>query len=363
MTIVVLFGTLFLLILLSMPIGISIGIATVITIVFATDNVNLTTFSQKAFTALDSFPLMAIPFFTLAGVLMGKGGVAKRLLDFAQSLVGFITGGLAIVTVLACMFFAAISGSGPATVAAVGTFMIPAMKENKYGNGFSAAITAAAGSMGSIIPPSISFILLGVAGGLSISGLFLAGVFPGILIGVLLMIASYIMMKRKKDVIPSTYTKFSLKDVWLSFRKSIWAILTPVIVLGGIYAGIFTPTEASAIAVGYAVIVGSFIYRELALKDIYDSLIETLKITGAILYMVGLSLAFAYLLTVERIPVTIAEYMLDFSDNPIVILLLINLFLLAAVLLTGLAGGLVSFNGLTSKKNCCPVSNLTQKSI
>src|SRR5699024_8276223 len=142
------------------------------------------------------------------------------------------------------------------------------------------------------------------------------------------MIASYIMMKIKKDVIPSTYTKFSLKDVWLSFRKSIWAILTPVIVLGGIYAGIFTPTEASAIAVGYAVIVGSFIYRELALKDIYDSLIETLKITGAILYMVGLSLAFAYLLTVERIPVTIAEYMLDFSDNPIVILLLINLFLL-----------------------------------
>src|SRR5699024_8219632 len=145
-------------------------------------------------------------------------------------------------------------GSGPATVAAVGTFMIPAMKENKYGNGFSAAITAAAGSMGSIIPPSISFILLGVAGGLSISGLFLAGVFPGILIGVLLMIASYIMIKRKKDVIPSTYTKFSLKDVLLSFRKSIWAILTPVIVLGGIYAGIFTPTEASAIAVGYAVI-------------------------------------------------------------------------------------------------------------
>src|SRR5699024_5288863 len=211
-----------------MPIGISIGIATVITIVFATDNVNLTTFSQKAFTALDSFPLMAIPFFTLAGVLMGKGGVAKRLLDFAQSLVGFITGGLAIVTVLACMFFAAISGSGPATVAAVGTFMIPAMKESRYGNGFSAAITAAAGSMGSIIPPSISFILLGVAGGLSISNLFLAGVFPGILIGVLLMIASYVMMKRKKDVIPSTYTKFSLKDVWLSFRKSIWAILTPV---------------------------------------------------------------------------------------------------------------------------------------
>ncbi|MGM8366417.1 TRAP transporter large permease [Virgibacillus sp. W0181] len=328
MTIVVLFGSLFLLILLSMPIGISIGISTVITIIFAADNVQITTFSQKAFTALDSFPLMAIPFFTLAGVLMGKGGVAKRLLDFAQSLVGFVTGGLAIVTVLACMFFAAISGSGPATVAAVGSFMIPAMKEKNYGSGFASAITAAAGSMGAIIPPSISFILLGVAGGLSISSLFLAGVIPGILIGVLLMVASYFMVKRKKDVEPSDYAKFSIKDVWNSFRKSIWAILTPLIVLGGIYAGIFTPTEASAVAVGYAVIVGVFIYKELRLKDIYDSLVETLKITGAILFMVGLSLAFAYLLTVERIPVTIAEYMVEISDNPIMILIMINIFLL-----------------------------------
>lgn len=328
MTIIVLFGTLFLLIFLSVPIGISIGISTLATIIFTADNVQLTTFSQKAFTALDSFPLMAIPFFILAGILMSKGGIAKRLLDFAHSLVGSITGGLAMVTILACMFFAAISGSGPATVAAVGTFMIPAMQEKKYGDGFSSAITAAAGSMGSIIPPSISFILLGVAGSISISSLFLAGIIPGILIGILLMITSYFIIKRKKDVIDSSHHKFKLKEVWNAFRKSILALLTPVIILGGIYAGFFTPTEASAVAVGYAFIISVFVYRELDWKGIYESFTETLQITGGILYMVGLSLGFAYLLTVERIPVTIAEYMLALSDNPIIILLLINLFLL-----------------------------------
>lgn len=330
MTIAVLFGSLFLLILLSVPIGVAIGISTLLTIVTTADNVQLMTFSQKAFTALDSFPLMAIPFFTLAGILMGRGGVAKRLLDFAQSLVGFITGGLAMVTVLACMFFAAISGSGPATVAAVGSFMIPAMNNRKYGEGFSAAITAAAGSLGAIIPPSISFILLGVAGGLSISSLFLAGVIPGILIGVLLMIASYFMTKRKKIVEPVNIEgqKFDLKYVGKTFISSIWAILTPIIVLGGIYAGLFTPTEASAVAIAYALIVGVFIYKELDWKGIYESSVETIKITGATFYMVGLSIAFAYLLTVERVPDTIAQFIVSISDSPVAYLLMVNIFLL-----------------------------------
>lgn len=328
MTVIILFGSLFLLIFLSVPIGISIGISTLITMIFAVDDVQLATFSQKAFTALDSFTLMAIPFFILAGVIMSKGGIAERLLDFAQSLVGSIKGGLAIVTVLACMFFAAISGSGPATVAAIGSFMIPAMKDKNYGDGFSSGITAAAGSMGSIIPPSISFILLGVAGGISISDLFIAGVFPGILIGVALMILSYLLIRNKKDVQISSEEKFNIKNVWTSLRKSLWAILTPIIVLGGIYAGFFTPTEASAVAVGYGVIVGVFVYKELTLKDIYDSLTETLQITGSILFMVGLSLGFAYLLTIERIPVVVAEYLITISENPIIVLLLINIFLL-----------------------------------
>lgn len=326
MTIAVLFGSLLILIFLSVPIGISIGVATLLTIVFTTDNINVGTIAQKSFTALDSFPLMAIPFFILAGVLMGKGGVSKRLLDFAGSLVGFMTGGLAMVTVLACMFFAAISGSGPATVAAIGSFMIPAMREKQYGDGFSPALTATAGSIGVVIPPSIPFVLLGVTGSLSISDLFMAGILPGVLIGVLLMLASFIIIKTKK--VKTQKEQFELKKVWTSFYKAIWALLTPIIVLGGIYAGIFTPTEAAAVAIVYALFVGVFVYKELKWADIYDSIVDSIKITGATLYMVGLSIAFAYLLTIERIPSTIAEGILGASESPIVVLLLINLFLL-----------------------------------
>lgn len=328
MTILVLFGTLFLLILLSVPIGIAIGASTIITIYFAVDNIDVGTVAQKAFTSLDSFPIMAIPFFILAGVLMGKGGVSKRLLDFANSLVGFMTGGLAMVTVLACMFFAAISGSGPATVAAIGSFMIPAMQEKKYGGGFASALTATAGSTGVVIPPSIPFVLLGVTGSLSISDLFIAGILPGVVIGVILMITSYIVIKLKGIKVEPEDKKINIKNVWTSFYKAIWALLTPVIVLGGIYAGFFTPTEAAAVAIVYGLFVGVFIYRELRWKEIYESLVETIQITGATLYMIGLSIAFAYLLTIERIPSQIADTIVSISDNPIIILLLINIFLL-----------------------------------
>lgn len=327
MTILILFGTLFILIALSVPIGIAIGVSTIVTI-FTIDNINMSTIAQKSFTALDSFPIMAIPFFILAGVLMGKGGVSKRLLDFASSLVGFMTGGLAMVTILACMFFAAISGSGPATVAAIGSFMIPAMQEKKYGDGFSASLTATAGSTGVVIPPSIPFVLLGVTGSLSISDLFMAGIIPGLVIGFLLMIASFIIIKLKKVDVDPAEKNVQLKKVWISFYKAFWALLTPVIVLGGIYSGVFTPTEAAAVAIVYALFVGVLIYKELRWKEIYESIIETIQITGATLYMVGLSIAFAYLLTIERIPLIIADLILSASDNPIVVLLLINLFLL-----------------------------------
>lgn len=328
LTILVLFTSLFILIFLSVPIGIAIGVSTILTIYFASDNINIGTIIQKAFTALDSFPIMAIPFFILAGVLMGKGGVSKRLLDFASSIVGFMTGGLAMVTILACMFFAAISGSGPATVAAIGSFMIPAMQEKKYGGGFASALTATAGSTGVIIPPSIPFVLLGVTGGLSISDLFLGGILPGIVIGILLMVASFIIIKMKKIDVDPSEKKVELKNIWTTFYKAVWALLTPIIVLGGIYAGVFTPTEAAAVAIVYALFVGVFIYKELRWKEIYDSLVETIQITGATLYMVGLSIAFAYLLTIERIPTKISDVILTSSDNPIIILLLINLFLL-----------------------------------
>jgi C4-dicarboxylate transporter, DctM subunit len=329
LTAVVLFCSLLILILLSVPIGISIGVSTLITIIFSSNNIPLSTMTQKAFTALDSFPLMAIPFFTLAGILMGKGGVSKRLLDFAEALIGFIVGGLSMVTVLACMFFSAISGSGPATVAAIGSFMIPAMKERKYGLGFASALTATAGSLGVIIPPSIPFVLLGVTGSISISSLFLAGVFPGLMLGILLMVASYFIIKRKKIEMDSTNNKkINIRNVCKTFYRAKWALLTPVIVLGGIYLGIFTPTEAAAIATLYAFIVGAFIHRELRWAEIYDSLVETIKITGATFYLIGFSLVFAYILTIEKIPTTIAEAMVTITDNPFLILLLINIFLL-----------------------------------
>jgi len=329
MTIAVLFGSLFLFCLLSVPIGISIGLSTITTILFASDNIQLSTIAQKAFTSLDSFPIMAIPFYMLAGILMGKGGVSRRLLDFANSLVGFLIGGLAMVTVLTCMFFAAISGSGPATVAAIGSFMIPAMNEKKYGLGFASAITATAGSIGVIIPPSIPFILFGVIGSVSIGGLFMAGILPGILIGVILMIVSFFIVKKKNLKTEGLeQKKISFKRVWSTFYEAKWALLTPVIILGGIYGSVFTPTEAAVVTIFYALIIGVFVHKEMKWRDIYDSVVETVTITGTTLYMIGLSIAFAYLLTIEQIPGTIASFITSTTDNPIIVLLMINVFLL-----------------------------------
>lgn len=327
MTTLFLFGTLFLFILLSIPIGISIGLSTLLTIIFFTDNIPFSTYVQKAFTALDSFPLMAIPLFILAGLLMAHGGISKRLLNLAEEIIGFVAGGLAMVTVVASMFFAAISGSGPATVAAIGSMMIPAMKEKQYGD-YGAALTAAAGTIGVIIPPSIPFVLLGVVGEISIGRLFLAGIFPGILMGLFLMLTSYIYVKRKKVEQTTSLKDFSIKRVLLAFWDAKWAILTPVIVLGGIYGSIFTPTEASAVAVLYGLIVGKFIHKELTWKDIYNSIKETLQMIGGFLYMVGLSTTFAFVLNLEHIPRVIADTILGFSSNYIVILLLIMILLL-----------------------------------
>lgn len=324
----VLFGSLFILIILSVPIGISIGLSTLITIILVSDNIPLLTMAQKAFTSLDSFPLMAIPFFMFAGLLMGKGGVSKRLLDFAGALVGFLVGGLAMVTILTCMFFASISGSGPATVAAIGSFMIPAMEKKKYGKGFSSAVTATAGSIGVIIPPSIPLVLFGVVGSVSIGSLFMAGILPGILIGIILMLTSYLLLRKKGiEVDPSTQ-KVDIKYVLKTFYDAKWALLAPIIILGGIYGSIFTPTEAAAVAIIYAYIVGAFIHKELKWKHIYGCIMETSSIMGATLYMIGLSIAFAYILNLEQIPQTIADFIIGFSSSDIVVLLLINLFLI-----------------------------------
>jgi C4-dicarboxylate transporter DctM subunit len=260
---------------------------------------------------------MAIPFFILAGNLMEHGGISRRILTFADSLVGFITGGLAMVTTLSCMIFAAISGSGPATVSAIGSFMIPAMKRRGYDDGFAAGLAAAAGSIGVIIPPSIPFVIYAVATGTSISDLFIAGVIPGILVGVALMIVSYIISK--KNGWKGNEQKPSIKNVMVQFKESFWALLMPVIVLGSIYTSISTPTEAAVIGIVYAVAVGKLVYKELEWKFIYKAVVDAALINGATSFMIGLSSSFASYLTMARVPSTVALLLTSATDSPIAV--------------------------------------------
>lgn len=322
----VLFISFFVLLLLTVPIGYSIGIATLFTIVVCGDTIPLTMITQKCITGVDSFPLMAVPFFMLAGNLMSSGGIAKRILDFFDTFMGFIAGGLSMVTTITCMFFAAISGSAIATTSAVGSFMIPAMKNKGYDEGFSASICAAAGTIGVIIPPSVPFVIYGVATGTSITDLFKAGIVPGVAMGVALMIVCYIMAK--KYGFKGEEKQFSLKAVGVSFLKAFPALLSPAIILGGIYSGKFTPTEAAVISVVYSFFVGRFVYRELDNKAVYKALRDTIVVNGSTTFMVGLSSAFAAYLSLAGIPRTLANSLLGITDNKIILLILINVFLL-----------------------------------
>ncbi len=310
---------------LSVPIGISIGISTALSMLLFS-SVPLVLIPQYCFAAIDSFPLLAIPYFTLAGNLMGGSGISRRLVLFAESLVGFIIGGLAMVTVTACMFFAAISGSGPATVSAIGSFMIPQMKEKQYDGAFAAALTAAAGSIGVIIPPSIPFVLYGVITGASVSEMFLAGIIPGIMIGVALMITSYFIAKKRNY--PVAVEKFSFVAVLKAFRYSFWALMVPVIIMGGIYGGIFTPTEAAVAGVAYALFIGFFVHKELTLEGFAKALRETITVNGAATFILGLSMSFATFLTIEQIPMRIGEWIVAFSSSKYIVLLLILVFFL-----------------------------------
>lgn len=310
---------------ISLPIGISLGLSTVIALIFMTD-IDTVMVAQTAFASLDSFTLMAIPFFMLAGNFMRYGGISKRLLDLADHIIGFVTGGLGAVTTLTCMFFAAISGSGPATVSAIGSFMMPAMKEKGYDPGYSAALTAAAGTIGVVIPPSIPFVIYGVVTGTSIDSLFLAGIIPGILMGLALMVTNY--RTAKKNGWLGSGQRPKLRSVGKATKNAFWALMSPVIILGGIYGGIFTPTEAAAVSCVYTFVIGKFVYKELDMKKLIDCLKDTVLLAGATSFMIGLSSGFAFLLTMKQVPNTVAEALLSVSDNKIVILLIINVFLL-----------------------------------
>lgn len=320
-----LFGVLIVCIVLSIPIGITLGLSTAICL-WLTSDIPMVILAQKSATGLDSFPLLAIPFFILAGALMCNGGISRRLVNLADNLVGFITGGLAMVTILACMFFAAISGSGPATVSAIGSFMIPSMKERKYHGGFAAAITAVSGTIGVIIPPSIPFVIYCVVAQASIGDMFIAGIIPGIMIGISLMITSYFTAKKRGYLSSMEFP--TLKDVWIAFKDAVWALFVPVIILGGIYGGIFTPTEAAVVAVVYSVIIGKFIYKELDGKTMYECLRSSGLINGATEFMIGFSMAFANYLAMNQIPAQIAGWLGGLAHSPVLLLLAINIFLL-----------------------------------
>ena len=322
MEILVLFGSLVLLLALSIPIGISLGLATVIALIY-TGTIPLIMVAQNAFAALDSFPLLAIPFFMLAGALMGYGGISKRLVNLADAMVGAVLGGLAMVTVMACMFFAAISGSGPATVSAIGSFMIPSMKEKHYDSDVAAALTATAGSIGVIIPPSIPFVIYGVVSGVSVGEMFISGIIPGIIIGLSLMAVSYRTARKKGYPRTSSPPK-----IWPTLKEAFWALLVPIIILGGIYGGIFTPTEAAVVASVYALLIGKFIYKELDFKTIYAAFKDAALVNGATTFMVGLSMSFAAFLAMEQIPIKICTWMLSISSSQVTIFLIVNLLLL-----------------------------------
>ncbi|MFD1851853.1 TRAP transporter large permease [Oceanobacillus bengalensis] len=325
MTAFVLFGTFFLFMALTVPIGIALGIAGLVTAMYSS-NISITFLSQGLVTSTDNFALMAIPFFILAGEIMGKGGISTRLFDLANVFVGRFTGGFAMAAVITSMFFAAISGSGPATVAAVGGIMIPAMVAQGYDKKFATAVIVASGSLGIIIPPSIPMVLFGISANESIGDLFIGGIVPGIFIGILMMIWSYFYSK--KMGYKGVDEKFTFKKMFGAVNRAKWSLLVPIIILGGIYGGIFTPTEAAVVAVVYALIVSAFLHKEVKFKDFYGIFKNSALSSVAILIIIGTANAFGTILSMERIPQVIADAFLSVSENSTVILLMIILLLL-----------------------------------
>ena len=320
----VIFGSFVFLLLVGAPIGVALGLSAA-TVIYTIIKIPLIVVPQRMFTAIDSFSFMAIPFFMLAGSFMASGGVTKRLVGFANSLVGFIRGGLALVVAVTGMFFAAISGSSAATTAALGSTLLDEMEKTGYEREFAAAIIAAGGTTGIVIPPSITLVVFGVTAGVSIGDLFLGGFAPGIIMGVSMCILSYFLCKKKGI---KAQGKFSFINVLKSFGDSFLALMMPVIILGGIYGGIFTPTEAAAVAAVYGLIIGAFVYKELSSEFIYSAILRATINTTVIMFIVGGANLFGWILTNAQVPHKVAAFMSSISNNPIVFLMLVNVLLL-----------------------------------
>lgn len=320
----VLFVVLIVLIMIGVPVGFALGGATIIIMQFFT-KLDLSMVASYSVTGVDSLTMMAIPFFILSGVVMSVGGLARRLVDVAASLVGWMMGGLGAVVSLASMFFGAISSSSLATVSCIGGIMVPEMQKKGYDLGYSAVFTACAGTIGAVIPPSIPLVVYGVCTSTSIGNLFLGGVFPGVMIGIALIISNYIICKKKGYVGAERKSgREILKAVW----EAKWALFAPVIILGGIYSGIFTPTEASVVSVVYSTIVALFIYKEITWKDLYNAIVGAAVTNGTTTFLLGLSTAFAALLSFEQIPSMLTTAIINFTDNKFLFLMLVNVILL-----------------------------------
>lgn len=318
--------SLLILLAINAPIAIAIGFSSLLGIVVQGSFPPMMVI-QKMFGGMDSFFLMAVPLFMFTGVIMEAGGISERIIEFANALVGWLPGGLAAVTIVSAMFFAGISGSAAADAAAVGTILIPAMKDSGYESDFAAAVQASGGSIGVIIPPSIPMIIFGFLTGASIGQLFAGGILPGALIGISLIIVATVISRRKGY---ASTTVFSLKEVRHTFRKALLALGAPVIILGGILFGIFTATESAAVAVVYALAVGMLVYRKIGVKDLFPIFRDGAITSAIVMFIIGTASVFSWIAAVEDIPAHLAGSLLSITKDPVYLLLLINLVLLIA---------------------------------
>ncbi|MAI37023.1 TRAP transporter large permease [Alteromonas sp.] len=328
MTSLVLFGIFLVLLLINIPIAISIIVATLATMLLTIDTLPaLTTLAQRLAVGVDSFALLAIPFFVLSGYLMGQGGIAVRLIEFAKVLVGKLPGGLAFVNIISCALFGSIPGSAVAATSAVGGFMVPAMEKEGYSRPFSTAVTVTAATTGMLIPPSNILIIYSLAsGGVSIAALFIAGYLPGLLVTALLMLGAGYYVKKNGIATENTIVVGKFLPSLLGAVPCLFLI---ILIIGGIIGGLFTPTEAGAIAVLYSLVLALGFYRELSVKDLYPILLKTVNTTAIVMFLIGASASMSWLMSYEEIPQAISNSLLSVSENAIIILLIMNLILLA----------------------------------
>jgi C4-dicarboxylate transporter DctM subunit len=317
-------GSFALILLTGAPIAVALGLSSAI-VVSGIMDIPLVVVAQRMFTSVDSFSFMAVPFFMLAGAFMSSGGVTRRIVDFASALVGALAGGLALVVAVSGMFFAALSGSSAATTAAIGTALIDEMEKRGYKKSFAAAVVASGGTVGIVIPPSITMVVYGVIADVSIADLFLGGFAPGILMGATMCVVSWFISKRRGY---AGEGKLSLKRILKTFKDCIWALMMPVIILGGIYGGIFTPTEAAAVAAVYGAFVGLFIYKELKFSDLPGVIFKAAVDTTMIMFVVGAANLFGWVLTSAQIPHKLGVAFGAMTSSPLVFLMLVNVLLL-----------------------------------